>query len=130
MPVSSMWRYSVDGKDAESHDTMRGVPGAFDRAIAGIKNSVAAGFYTCMATTVTRANYDQVPEIYSLASDLGVNRLMCFNFIPTGRGAEMQTRTSPRRAEGPDALPDGRPGRAAVLRHSPPPAGRLRGACR
>jgi len=80
---------SVDGKDAESHDTMRGVPGAFDRAIAGIKNSVAAGFYTCMATTVTRANYDQVPEIYSLASDLGVNRLMCFNFIPTGRGAEM-----------------------------------------
>lgn len=80
---------SVDGKDAESHDAMRGIPGAFDRAIAGIKNSVAAGFYTCMATTVTRTNYAEIPDIYNLASDLGVNRLMCFNFIPTGRGVEM-----------------------------------------
>lgn len=80
---------SVDGKNAESHDAMRGIPGAFDRTIAGIKNSVDAGFYTCMATTVTRANYDEIPEIYSLASDLKVNRLMCFNFIPTGRGAEV-----------------------------------------
>ncbi len=80
---------SVDGKDAESHDAMRGIPGAFDRTIAGVKNSVAAGFYTCIATTVTRANYTEVPEIYGLASDLGVNRFMCFNFIPTGRGAGM-----------------------------------------
>ncbi|NLZ30958.1 MAG: radical SAM protein, partial [Methanomicrobiales archaeon] len=80
---------SVDGKNAESHDAMRGIPGAFDRTIAGIKNSVAAGFYTCIATTVTRANYAEIPEIYSLSADLGVNRLMCFNFIPTGRGVEM-----------------------------------------
>lgn len=80
---------SVDGKDAASHDAMRGIPGAFDRTIEGVKNVVAAGFYTCIATTVTRANYAEVPEIYALASDLGVNRLMCFNFIPTGRGAEM-----------------------------------------
>lgn len=80
---------SVDGKNAESHDAIRGIPGAFDRTIAGIRNCVAAGFYTCMATTVTRANYPEIPEIYSLASDLGVNRLMCFNFIPTGRGVDM-----------------------------------------
>ncbi|MFW5639499.1 MAG: radical SAM protein [Methanoculleus sp.] len=80
---------SVDGKNAASHDAMRGIPGAFDRTIAGVKNSVAAGFYTCIATTVTRANYAEIPEIYSLAADLGVNRLMCFNFIPTGRGVEM-----------------------------------------
>lgn len=80
---------SVDGRDAESHDAIRGIPGAFDRTIEGIRNAVAAGFYTCMATTVTRANYHQVPDIYGLASDLGVNRFMCFNFIPTGRGLGM-----------------------------------------
>lgn len=80
---------SVDGKDAASHDAMRGIPGAFDRTIAGIKNCVAEGLYTCMATTVTRSNYHEIPEIYGLASDLGVNRFMCFNFIPTGRGTEM-----------------------------------------
>jgi len=86
---------SVDGKDAASHDAFRGMPGAFDRTIAGIRNCVEAGLYTCIATTVTRANYDQVPEIYRLASELGVKRLMCFNFIPTGRGVEMADQDIP-----------------------------------
>lgn len=80
---------SIDGKDAESHDAMRGIPGVFDSAVEGIKNCVDEGIYTCIATTVTRSNYDQIPAIYDLATDLGVRRLMCFNFIPTGRGAGM-----------------------------------------
>jgi radical SAM protein with 4Fe4S-binding SPASM domain len=80
---------SIDGEDAAHHDAMRGIPGAFDRATAGISACVDAGLYTCIATTVTSANIDQVPAIYDLARDLGVHRLMCFNFIPTGRGVEM-----------------------------------------
>ena len=85
---------------------MRGIPGALtDRR--GCQNSVAAGFYTCIATTtVTRANYAEIPEIYSLATDLGVNRLMCFNFIPTGRGVEMAQDIALKSA-GIDALPAG-----------------------
>jgi radical SAM protein with 4Fe4S-binding SPASM domain len=80
---------SIDGKDAVSHDTMRGIPGAFDRTVQGIKNCINAGIYTCIATTVTSDNYHQVPEIHKLSEDLGANRLMFFNFIPTGRGAEI-----------------------------------------
>ena len=80
---------SIDGKDAAHHDAMRGMNGAFDRSVAGIRNCVEKGIYTCIATTVTRDNYDQVPEIYQLARDLGVTRHICFNFIPTGRGIEM-----------------------------------------
>ncbi|MEN6341310.1 MAG: radical SAM protein [Methanospirillum sp.] len=77
---------SIDGKDAASHDGMRGIPGAFDRSVAGIAACVDAGLYTCIATTVTSENIDQLPAIYTLGEELGVNRLMCFNFIPTGRG--------------------------------------------
>ncbi|HVN73921.1 MAG TPA: radical SAM protein [Methanoregula sp.] len=77
---------SIDGKDAASHDAMRGIPGAFDRSVAGIKNCVAKGIFTCIATTVTSANYDELPEIYALGKTLGVRRVMAFNFIPTGRG--------------------------------------------
>ncbi len=80
---------SIDGMDAASHDAMRGISGAFDRSVEGIKNCVAEGIYSCIATTVTRENYDQVAEIHELAKKLGVQRLMCFNFIPTGRGIEM-----------------------------------------
>ena len=83
---------SIDGKDAAHHDAMRGIDGAFERSVAGIRNCVEEGIYTCIATTVTKDNYDQVPEIYRLAQDLGATRLICFNFIPTGRGVEMADR--------------------------------------
>lgn len=80
---------SIDGKDAVHHDALRGIDGAFERSVAGIKNCVSEGLYTCIAITVTRDNYDQVPDILRLAEDLGVTRVICFNFIPTGRGVEM-----------------------------------------
>jgi len=80
---------SIDGKDAAHHDAMRGIDGAFERSIAGIRNCVGKGIYTCIATTVTQDTCDQVPEIYQLAQDLGAMRLIFFNFIPTGRGREM-----------------------------------------
>jgi len=80
---------SIDGKDAANHDAIRGIPGAFERSVRGIRACIDAAMYTCIATTVTRDNYDQVEEIYALGKELGVQRLMCFNFIPTGRGVEM-----------------------------------------
>ena len=80
---------SIDGKNALHHDAMRGIPGAFDRTVSGIRNCIDAGIYTCIATTVTSDNYDQVGEIQQLSEDLGAKRLMLFNFIPTGRGVEI-----------------------------------------
>jgi radical SAM protein with 4Fe4S-binding SPASM domain len=82
---------SIDGKDAASHDSFRGIPGAFDRSVEGIRNCVEAGLYTCIATTVTQENYSQIPHIYHLAGELGVKRMLCFNFIPTGRGKDLVT---------------------------------------
>jgi radical SAM protein with 4Fe4S-binding SPASM domain len=74
---------SIDGRSAAEHDALRGIPGAFDRSVAGIRNAVGAGLFTCIATTVTRDNVDQVADIHALGKELGVN------FIPTGRGVEM-----------------------------------------
>ncbi|MCQ8894033.1 MAG: radical SAM protein [Methanolinea sp.] len=80
---------SVDGADAAHHDLFRGVPGAFDRAVAGIQACVGAGLDTGVATTVTRETVGQLPAIHQLAAGLGVSRMMCFNFVPTGRGTGM-----------------------------------------
>ena len=80
---------SLDGKDASTHDRFRGVPGMFDRSVEGIKNCVAEGLYTCVATTPTKHNLQDIPQIYELARDLKAARLVLFNFIPTGRGAGM-----------------------------------------
>ena len=80
---------SIDGKDADTHDSFRGVSGMFDRAIEGVKNCMDQGLQTGIATTVTQHNYDQIEEIHDLASDLGVKRFICFNFVPTGRGIDI-----------------------------------------
>jgi radical SAM protein with 4Fe4S-binding SPASM domain len=91
---------SIDGKSATEHDALRGIPGAFDRSVAGIRSAVDAGIFTCIATTVTRDNVDQVPDIHALGKELGVRRIMYFNFIPTGRGVEMVDKDiTPRQRE-------------------------------
>lgn len=91
---------SIDGKNAAKHDAMRGIPGAFDRSVAGIRNAIDAGVYTCIATTVTRDNIDQIPDIRKLGKELGTGRIIYFNFIPTGRGADMMEKDiTPRQRE-------------------------------
>lgn len=79
---------SLDSPDAGEHDQFRGVHGAFERTPQGIKNCVAEGIYTCIATAVTKLNVSQVPAIIELARQLKVKRFIAFNFIPTGRGTD------------------------------------------
>ncbi len=77
---------SLDGPNAEIHDEFRGVKGAFNATIRGIKNAKAAGLEVGIATTATHENIDSIPEILALARELKVDRFIVFNFIPTGRG--------------------------------------------
>jgi len=80
---------SLDGLDAKTHDEFRGVKGAFDKTVQGIKNAVAEGFFVEISTTVTRYNYKQLPDIIQFGEDLGANWFMAYNFVPTGRGKEI-----------------------------------------
>jgi len=75
---------SVDGATPQTHDEFRGVPGAFERAIQGVKNCVEEGVDTCIATVLHRDNIAELDKLISLAKELDV-RFMHFNYIPTGR---------------------------------------------
>ncbi len=77
---------SLDGATPEVHDEFRGVKGAFEKTIEGIKNCVEEGFFVEVSTTATHFNYKQIPEIIDLCEKLKVNWFMVFNFVPTGRG--------------------------------------------
>ena len=91
---------SIDSPYPEIHDEFRGIPGAWDRAIRGIKNAKKAGLEVGIATTVTKLNYHDMPELIRLAKDLKVDRVIAFNFIPTGRGRDIiNLDLSPRERE-------------------------------
>jgi heme b synthase len=80
---------SVDGKDETSHDSLRGVRGAFAGALAGIEHSKAGGLSFQINTTVTARNIGELAEIQALARHLGADAHHLFLLVPTGRGAEM-----------------------------------------
>ena len=81
---------SLDGASAEVHDSFRGVKGAFERTIRGIKNLIKAGEAdkTCISFTVARENSilkDEIPKILRLRDELGLRKVVFYNYIPCGR---------------------------------------------
>jgi len=79
---------SLDASRPEIHDHFRGVEGAFDRAVRGIKACVKRGLFVGIATTATKLNLEDIPAVIDFAIELGAGRVIVFNFIPTGRGKE------------------------------------------
>jgi heme b synthase len=80
---------SIDGPDADGHDRFRGVPGAFDGALAGIEAMKKAGMEFQINTTITQANLAQIESIHDLALRLGAAAHHIFLLVPTGRGKDL-----------------------------------------
>ncbi len=77
---------SLDGPDRESHDTFRGVPGAFDLTMQGARYARSAGLPLQINTTFGMHNIDRFEEIARLVRDLGVVFWEVFFLVPMGRG--------------------------------------------
>jgi radical SAM protein with 4Fe4S-binding SPASM domain len=81
---------SLDSIRPEEHDRFRGLPGAWKRAVKGMRNAAATPGLRCgLAMCVTRLNYHHVESMIALAKDIGCTTFVHFNFIPVGRGREM-----------------------------------------
>jgi len=80
---------SLDGADATTHDTFRGIPGAFDAAIYGMKNLQQLGVSVQINTTIARHNAHQLPDVLDLARRLGADALHTFLLVPVGCGVDI-----------------------------------------
>ncbi len=80
---------SLDGSDAPTHDSFRGIPGAFDAAIYGMKNLQRLGVSVQINTTIARHNAHQLPEVLALARRLGADALHTFLLVPVGCGVDI-----------------------------------------
>jgi len=77
---------SLDGANAKTHDSFRGVNGAFEKAIDAIRLCVNLGLKVQVNTTVTKLNFSEIKEIIDLSWKLGVKYIHIFHFVPVGRG--------------------------------------------
>jgi len=85
---------SIEGPDAETHDSLTRRPGSFDLSLRGLRNLRAAGVKTHCNTTVCRANAGRLEAIADLAASLHLERISMNLIIPAGTSA----------AEGAEAL--------------------------
>jgi heme b synthase len=78
---------SIDGSTAASHDSFRGVAGAFDKAITAFEILRRKGIEFQINTTVSKHNYHELNDIMTLALEQGAVLFNPFFLVPTGRGA-------------------------------------------
>ncbi|MGI9103298.1 MAG: radical SAM protein [Terriglobales bacterium] len=80
---------SLDGADSLTHDTFRGIPGAFDAAVYGLRNLKALGMSVQINMTIARHNARQLPEVLDLARGIGADALHTFLLVPVGCGVDI-----------------------------------------
>jgi 12,18-didecarboxysiroheme deacetylase len=76
---------SLDGI-GETNDYFRGLPGAFDLALRGIRNCVEAGQKVGLRLTLTRHTYRDLPQIFELIEREAIDRACFYHLVYSGRG--------------------------------------------
>ncbi len=79
---------SLDGMEA-THDKFRRSTGSWKKALRGLENCKAEGLRTGLRITLTKHNYREVPQIFDMIVERGINRVCFYHLVYTGRGSEM-----------------------------------------
>jgi len=80
---------SLDGIGA-NNDHFRGRNGAFEAALAGIRNCIALGLRVSLRLTITRFNYQEISAIFRLVEAEGIDRVCFYHLAYSGRGGSLR----------------------------------------
>ena len=79
---------SLDGI-RETNDKFRGRAGAFDEALAGIRNCQGAGIKVGLRFTINKRNAQDIPEIFTLLEAEDIPRICFYHLVYAGRGTKL-----------------------------------------
>jgi len=80
---------SLDGLE-KVNDAFRGLPGAFNQAMAGFRNCRDAGQKTGLRLTLSKSNMYQLPAIFDLIEENRIPRVCFYHLVYSGRGSEIR----------------------------------------
>lgn len=80
---------SLDGLEA-TNDKFRGVKGAFQAALQGIRNCTAAGIKVGLRFTINKRNAQDIPGIFDLLESENVPRICFYHLVYAGRGSKLR----------------------------------------
>lgn len=79
---------SIDGGQ-KVHDDFRGMQGAFENALQGLRNAQKAGLNTGIRFTVNKDNYRDLPLIIDLIKRERIPRFCLYHLVYAGRGKDL-----------------------------------------
>ena len=88
-----LFQTDLDGSTQELHDSIRGVPGAFNKTIKGIENLVGEGVKLRVVMNIVKENVHDIEKTLITAKQLGAT---WFTFVPVvyvGRAKNLQKLT-------------------------------------
>jgi MoaA/NifB/PqqE/SkfB family radical SAM enzyme len=95
---------SLHGDEPEIHDSQTGVRGGFLRTLEGIRNAKAQGALVRTNTVITKRNLVRLPQICSLACDLGVDHVNVSSLHPAGKALNIVNQIMPTYGEARDQV--------------------------
>ncbi len=81
---------SIDGIGS-TNDWFRGVDGAFDAALRGVRECKKRGIKVGLRFTLTRDNVAELPDLLQLCEDEGVDKFYLSHLVYAGRGDKHRT---------------------------------------
>jgi radical SAM protein len=84
---------SLDGSTAQKHDSIRGVPGTFDRTLEALRCAGDLGMPVQVNSLVAAETAEDIPAVFSLLRNFAVTRWSLFFLISVGRGKVLQPLT-------------------------------------
>jgi len=79
---------SLDGM-RDTNDEFRGVNGAFDLALQGMRNCIEEGIKVGLRFTMNRRNVKDIPAIFDLLEKEKIPRVCFYHLVYTGRGSKL-----------------------------------------
>ena len=79
---------SLDGMQ-EINDRFRGIKGAFQSALEGIKNCQDAGMKVGLRFTINKFNVKEIPHIFNLIEEMDIPRVCFYHLVYAGRGSDL-----------------------------------------
>jgi Fe-coproporphyrin III synthase len=79
---------SLDGLKPVN-DRFRGVAGAYDKAIAAIRNCQDAGIKVGLRFTISKRNVQEIPGIFDLLEEMEIPRVCFYHLVYAGRGSAL-----------------------------------------
>ena len=80
---------SIDGLQ-DVNDKFRGVPGAFENAMTGIRNCLKAGVKVGLRFTINKMNVKEIPGIFKLLEEENIPRVCFYHLVYAGRGSKIR----------------------------------------